>query len=168
LPTLLDDFKRRMFWMVAHTCFTLYRWFPLFGTLRASIGIIQRDDRILIIHRNDGRGLSLPGGISQWGETEEETLVREILEETGLSVTGKELKMHYFSDADVPCNISVFEVQASGELNNSWEGSPQWTTVAEIEPRLLPSQRPVLDLLKMMSRNALDSKASTQSGDNQS
>src|SRR5271169_3926578 len=131
--------------MVARTCFTLYRWFPLFGTLRASIGIIRLDDKILIIHRNDGRGLSLPGGISKRRETEEETLVREIREETGLSVTGKELKLHYYSDADVPCNISVFEVEASGELKNSWEGSPQWTTVAEIEPRLLPSQRPVLD-----------------------
>jgi ADP-ribose pyrophosphatase YjhB (NUDIX family) len=167
LPTVLDDFKRRMFWMVARTCFTLYRWLPLFGTLRASIGIIQRDDKILIIHRNDGRGLSLPGGISKWQETEEETLRREILEETGLSVTGKELKLHYFSDADVPCNISVFEVQASGELKNSWEGSPQWTTVAEMEPRLLPSQRHVLELINEMSRNAPDSKRRPRSGDNQ-
>jgi len=150
-----------MFWMVARTCFTLYRWFPLFGTLRASIGIIQRGDKILIIHRNDGRGLSLPGGISKWRETEEETLTREILEETGLSVTEKELKVHYYSDADVPCNISVFEVQASGELKNSWEGSPRWTTVAEMEPRLLPSQRPLLELLKAMSTDALDSKGET-------
>jgi 8-oxo-dGTP diphosphatase len=157
LLTALDDFKRRMFWMVARTCFTLYRWLPLFGTLRASIGIIQRDDKILIIHRNDGRGLSLPGGISKWRETEEATLQREILEETGLSVTRKELKVKYYSEAEVPCNISVFAVEASGELKNSWEGSPQWTTVAEIEPRLLPSQRPVLDLLKEMSQTSLDS-----------
>jgi ADP-ribose pyrophosphatase YjhB (NUDIX family) len=159
LPTVLDDFKRSMFWMVAHTCFALYHWFPLFGTLRASIGIIQREGKILIIHRNDGRGLSLPGGISKWRETEEETLTREILEETGLSVTGKELKLHYFSDADVPCNIAVFEVEATGELKNSWEGSPQWKTVAEIEPRLLPSQHAVLDLLQTISRNAIDSQS---------
>jgi 8-oxo-dGTP pyrophosphatase MutT (NUDIX family) len=159
LPTVLDDVKRSMFWMVARTCFTLYRCFPLFGTLRASIGIIQREGKILIIHRNDGRGLSLPGGISKWRETEEETLAREILEETGLSVTGKELKLHYFSDADVPCNIAVFEVEASGELKNSWEGSPQWKTVAEIEPRLLPSQHAVLDLLQTISRNAIDSQS---------
>jgi 8-oxo-dGTP pyrophosphatase MutT (NUDIX family) len=158
LPTALDNIKRRIFWMVARTCFTLYRWFPLFGTLRASIGILQREGKILIIHRNDGRGLSLPGGISKRRETEEETLRREILEETGLSVTGKELKLHYFSDADVPCNISVFEVEASGDLKNSWEGSPQWKTVAEIEPRLLPSQHAVLDLLKTISTNAINSQ----------
>ena len=159
MPTVLDDFKRRIFWVVARTCFTLYHWFPLFGTLRASIGIIQRDGKILIIHRNDGRGLSLPGGISKWRETEEETLAREVLEETGLSVTGKELKFKYYSESDVPCNIAVFEAQASGELKNSWEGSPQWKTMAEIEPRLLPSQHAVLDLLKTISINAIDSQS---------
>lgn len=134
--------------MVARTCITLYGWFPLFGTLRASLGVIRRDDKFLIIHRNDGRGLSLPGGISKRREAEEETLRREVLEETGLSVSGMELKLKFFSDADVPCNVSVFEVQASGEVKNSWEGSPQWNTVAEIEPRLIRSQWPVLELMK--------------------
>ena len=148
MPTALDDFKRRVFWIISRTCFTLYHWLPLFGTLRAAIGIIQRDDKFLVIHRNDGRGLSLPGGISKWREAAEDTLDREILEETGLSVTGKELKLKYFSDADVPCNISVFAVEASGELENSWEGSPQWMTAAELEPRFVESQRPVLVLLK--------------------
>jgi len=156
-----------MFWMVARSCFTLYHWLPLFGTLRASIGIIQRDDKFLIIHRNDGRGLSLPGGISKWREAEEETLGREILEETGLSVTGKELKLKYYSDAEVPCNISVFDVQASGELKNSWEGSPQWTTVTETEPCLLPSQRPVLELLRQMLTNTLESKQRPRSANNE-
>jgi len=139
--------------VIARTCFTLYRFFPLCGTLRAAIGIIHRDEKILMSHRNDGRGLSLPGGISKWRETAEQTLAREILEETGLSVTGKELKLKYYSDADVPCNISVFAVQASGELKNSWEGCPQWMTATEIEPGLLPSQRPVLELLKQATAN---------------
>ncbi len=137
--------------MVARTCFTLYRCLPLFGTLRASIGIIQQDDTFLVIRRNDGRGVCLPGGISSWWEAEEQTLVREILEETGLIVTGKELKLKYYSEADVPCNISVFAVQASGELKNSWEGSPQWMTLAELEPSCFPSQRPALELLRKMS-----------------
>jgi len=140
-----------MFWIVARTCFTLYRWFPLFGKLRASIAIIQREGKFLAIQRNDGRGFSLPGGISGRWETAEASLDREVREETGLSVMGKELLMEYFSDADVPCDLSVFKVQASGELKNSWEGSPQWMTLDELEPRLLESQRPVLELLRKMS-----------------
>ena len=136
MATVLQDVKRRVFWVIARTCFAAYRHFPLFGTLRASIGII---------------GLCLPGGISNRNEAEIETLRREVLEETGLTVMAQELKLKYFSDADVPCNISVFEVQASGEVRNSWEGSPQWNTVAEVEARLMPSQQPVLELLKAMA-----------------
>jgi len=151
---VLDDFKRRLFWIVARTCFTLYAWFPLFGKLRASVGIIQRDGKFLIIHRNDGRGFSLPGGISSWREMQEDTLRREVLEETGLNVDGKELLLQYDSTADVPCTISVFAAQASGELKNSWEGSPQWMTVDELGPRLVESQRPVLDVLRRISTNA--------------
>jgi 8-oxo-dGTP pyrophosphatase MutT (NUDIX family) len=143
-----------MFWIVARSCFTLYRWFPLFGKLRASIAIIHCEGKFLAIHRNDGRGISLPGGISGRKETAEASLDREVREETGLSVTGKELVMEYFSDADVPCDLSVFKVQASGELKNSWEGSPQWMTVDELEPLLLESQRPVLQLLRKMSGNS--------------
>ena len=135
---------------MARTCFALYRRFPLFGTLRASNAIIRRNQQFLVIERNDGRGLSLPGGIANWKEAEEETLCREVLEETGLRVTSQELRMRYHSTADVPCDISVFEVQATGELKNSWEGSPRWMTMAELEPGMLKSQRPVLELLRKM------------------
>ena len=148
---MLEPLKRRLFWIVARTCFILYRWFPLFGSLRASIGIIRHGQTFLMIQRNDGRGLSFPGGIAGWKEAEETTLRREVLEETGLSVTGEQLRTRYHSTADVPCWISVFEVKASGELKGSWEGSPRWMTAAELEPRLLESQRPVLELLKNIS-----------------
>lgn len=144
---MFENLKRRVFWIVARTCFTLYRWFPLFGTLRASIGIIRRGQTFLVIQRNDGRGLSLPGGIANRKEAEEQTLRREVLEETGLSVTGQELRLRYGSTIDVPCTISVFEAEASGELKDSWEGSPRWMTASDLAPRLLESQRPVLALL---------------------
>ncbi len=164
---ILENLRRRLFWIVARTCFILYRWFPLFGTLRASIAIIQRNQQFLVIQRNDGRGVSLPGGLAGWKETPEETLRREVLEETGLRVTGQKLLLHYHSTADVPCDVSVFEVQvelrselqsevqgegqATGELKSSWEGSPHWMTLAEIEPRILESQRPVRELFRQLS-----------------
>ncbi len=151
MPTPLQNLKRRLFWIVARTCFALYRWFPLFGSLRASIGIIRRGQTFLVIQRNDGRGFSLPGGISGRNEAEIDTLRREVLEETGLAVTGETLRMRYHSTAEVPCDIAVFEVEASGKLKDSWEGSPRWMTIPELEPRLMNGQRPVLDLLRKIS-----------------
>ena len=146
----LENLRRRLFWIVARTCLAFYRRFPLFGTLRSSVAIIQRNQKFLVIQRNDGRGLSLPGGLASWKEAEEETLCREVLEETGLRVTGQELRIRYHSTADVPCDISVFEVQATGELKDSWEGSPRWMTMAELKEGILKSQRPVLELLRKM------------------
>jgi len=146
----LESLRRRLFWIVARTCLALYRRFPLFGTLRASLAIIQRNQQFLIIQRNDGRGLSFPGGLAGWKEAAEDTVRREVLEETGLTVTGYQLCLRFHSTADVPCDVCVFEVQATGDLKNSWEGSPRWMTLAEFEPKMLRSQRPVVELLRKM------------------
>lgn len=154
MPSLPETLKQRAFWIVARVCFKLYRWFPIFGSLRASISVIHRDGKILVIQRNDGRGVSLPGGIAGRKESEEVALRREVREETGLSVTSAELQMKYHSAAEVPCNISVFSAQTSGELKNSWEGSACWMTVEELEPRLLKSQRPVLELMRKIAASA--------------
>jgi 8-oxo-dGTP diphosphatase len=155
LPSLLENVRRRAFWIVARVCFALYRTFPVFGPLRASIAVIHREGKILVIERNDGRGLSLPGGIASWKESEDLALRREVAEETGLSVTTAELHMRYYSGAEVPCNISVFIAHASGELKDSWEGSPHWMTVEELESRLLKSQRPVVELMRKVAGGAV-------------
>ena len=140
-----------MFFVVARVCFALYRTFPVFGPLRASIAIIHRDHKILVIQRNDGRGVSLPGGIANPREGEEATLRREVQEETGMSVTTAELEMRYSSRAELPVNISVFRAQVSGELKESWEGTPRWMSVEEFEPLLINSQRPLVELMKKIS-----------------
>lgn len=151
MSSLPQNLKRQAFWLVARVCFKLYRWFPVFGPLRASVAIIHSGQKFLVILRNDGRGVSLPGGIASRGEPEEATLRREVHEETGLTVSGVEFQMRYFSNADVPCNISVFRAEAVGELKTSWEGSPRWMTVDEIETQILESQRPVLEFMRKVA-----------------
>ncbi len=148
---MLDTLKRRLFWMIARSCFALYGWFPVFGTLRASLGVIEREGKFLVIHRNDGRGFSLPGGISSWREAPEATLQREVREETGLNVEGMEFILRFFCPIDFPCNVSLFAVAASGEVKDSWEGSPRWMTIDELTPRFVESQRPALEVLRKMA-----------------
>jgi ADP-ribose pyrophosphatase YjhB (NUDIX family) len=153
LPKALDNLKRRGFWIVANVCFKMYGWFPLLGTLRAALGVIYADGKFLIIHRNDGRGYCLPGGLCNWRETEEATLGREVREETGMTVGGKELILRFYNATDFPCNVSIYRVRASGEVRDSWEGSPRWMKIGEFERDLVESQRPVLEVLRAIERD---------------
>jgi 8-oxo-dGTP pyrophosphatase MutT (NUDIX family) len=154
--TLLDKIKRRLFWVIARTCFIGYHYFPIFGPLRASLAVIRKSDRFLVMERADGRGYSFPGGIARRGEPEEETLRREVREETGLNVDAMELKLSFFSNWDIPCNQSVYLVEARGEVRNSWEGSFHWLTLQEIEPKLVRSQRPIFLMLSGSSSGTDD------------
>lgn len=61
-----------------------------FGKKRGVVGVIFRDERLLIIRRSltvtaPGK-LCLPGGTIEKGETESETLVREMMEELAIDV----------------------------------------------------------------------------------
>lgn len=98
LRTILDyDAASRWVWQAVNklTVFLAHWIFKLlslitFGNLPPLVGVaavVERDGKILMIVRNDGLGLSLPGGIIKWNETAEEALRREVLEETGYGVS---------------------------------------------------------------------------------
>ncbi len=144
------NLERRLFWIFSRTCFALYRTFPIFGSLRAALAIIHREGKFLVIRRNDGRGVSLPGGIAGWREAEERALRREVTEETGLEIQNAVLRTRYQNKADIPCLTSVFEAEVSGQLKDSWEGSPAWMTIGELGPQLVESQQPVLELMEQI------------------
>lgn len=52
-----------------------------------AIAVIESDGRILALRQLHRRGLSLPGGLVDRGETPQQAVVREVREETGLEVT---------------------------------------------------------------------------------
>jgi len=144
MPKPFAKMKRLLFRVIARTAIATYSHIPIFGYLRASIAVLRKDDLILVIDRYDARGFSFPGGLAHRGETAEQAMRREVEEETGLKVEKSSFLFDYRSTADIPCVVSVFEVEASGSLAESWEGFPRWLPRAEIKPRLLPSQTEVL------------------------
>ncbi len=52
----------------------------------AAVAIVERDGRILLAKRCDCGKWGIPGGLMEYGETLEQTAVREAREETGLDV----------------------------------------------------------------------------------
>lgn len=145
--SVTEKLQRRLFGVIARTCFFLYGHFPFLGPLDASIAIIERDGLLLVVNRADGRGLCFPGGLALRKEDPLETLRREVDEETGLRIEAAEWRLKYFSNCDIPCNTNVYEVVVSGGERGSWEGLLEWVTLEELQQRLIVPQRPVLEYL---------------------
>jgi|SRR5271166_273176 len=149
--TAFERIKRALFFILSRTGVAIYSRIPIFGPLRASVCVIRKGVQVLVIERSDGRGLSFPGGLTMPWETAEQAMVREVLEETGLRIENSRLLCEYQTAAgasDIPCILTVFEADAAGELVDSWEGSPRWLPLTEIRPRLLPSQKQIVDRLQ--------------------
>lgn len=163
LGNAIHRVKRGMFALISRVGMAAYSHFPVFGSLRASVGLIRNGDLVLVIERSDGRGLSLPGGLSFLWESAERTLVREVFEETGLLVKRSDLLFEYHAATELPCNISVFAVEAQGELTDSWEGSPCWLPLIQTRARLIASQRAIVD--KLTSSESSEASACTRPSD---
>lgn len=74
---------------------------PMF-LVGAGVLVQNLDKKILLIKRTDNNMWGIPGGSSELGETFEETAVREVFEETGLTIKKLDLfsifsgkSMHY-------------------------------------------------------------------------
>jgi 8-oxo-dGTP pyrophosphatase MutT (NUDIX family) len=143
-----SQFKRFLFSVLSHTGVAIYSRVPIFGHLRAAVAILKQGELYLLIERNDGRGYSFPGGLAMPWETAEQTVKREVLEETGLEIGESRLLFEYRASHEVPCMLSVFEAEASGELTDSWEGSPRWLSLNDVKDRMLPSQRDIINRMR--------------------
>lgn len=68
--------------------------------LPGSTVILMKENQVLLQKRDDG-DWGLPGGLMERGESFEETAVREVLEETGLTIEKENLnRMDVFSGKD--------------------------------------------------------------------
>jgi 8-oxo-dGTP pyrophosphatase MutT (NUDIX family) len=147
LPRYDEQVKRRLFYLRSKLARVLYRWFPVYK-MHGAVGVLRRGERILVIDRADTMGYSFPGGLSKRNESGEQTVRRELMEETGLTMTGARFLFRYAETGGLSEFTSVYDVTAEGHLRGSGEGRPLWLTVPEIEAKLYPPQTAVLEFLK--------------------
>jgi len=139
------NWRQRIFGVISRTCIAVYGRFPVFGRLRGSVAVIRRENNFLMLDRSDGLGLAFPGGLALPWESDEKTLLREVEEETGLRLTSYTLLFRYDNSVPYPARVSVYRAQAQGELRPSWEGIPCWVDLADLQHRLMPNQRVILE-----------------------
>ncbi len=132
-----------------------YGRFPVFGELRSSIALIRRGDEHLLQRRADDLGWAFPGGMALFWETDEQTLRREVREETGLPVVACRLLFVYHTRLYLPSRVSVYEaeVDASQALRGSWEGEPHWMRLEPAPQPFFEAQREVLAYAQERQRN---------------
>jgi len=110
--------------------------------------LVRKDDKILLQNRvkADWQGYTLPGGHVEPGESVVEAVIREMREETGLTVSPRLCGIKQFPIENGRYLVFLFLAdEFSGQLKSSEEGIVEWvhreklaqySTVADLEELL--------------------------------
>ncbi len=93
--------------------------------------IHDRAGKLLMQEKSSGEGWSLPAGTIEPGETPQQAVIREVMEETGLVVTpsailgvfgGRDFRYTYPNGHQVECVVTLFRCHVVEDLG-SWSDS---------------------------------------------
>lgn len=130
--------------------------------------MVYDGDKILVQNRtkSDWPGIAFPGGHVEQGESLTESVIREIREETGLTITHPVLcGVKDWSNEDGSRYMVLFfkANEFSGELTSSEEGEMQWVRVSEIDN--LPLGLDFREMLEIFQRDDLSEFYYRKQGD---
>ena len=129
--------------------------------------LIEDGDKILLQNRikNDWRGYALPGGHVESGESFVDAVIREIKEETGLTILDPRLVgVKQFPLENGRYLVLLFKAaQWFGELRSSEEGQMEWIKYSDLQAVKMADDFD--DLLKVMTTPELTEFQYLVSGD---
>mgnify|MGYP005864431213 CR=1 FL=1 len=137
--------------------------------IHVAVGVVRRNGRVLIARRPDhvhqGGLLEFPGGKVEPGESVQEALVRELQEETGLTLFASELRPVIGIRYDYPDKsvfLDVWETDSSLDEPEGREGqSVQWCRLSELADEAFPNaNRPIIRALRLPKRYAITGPSS--------
>lgn len=114
--------------------------------------LIHKNGKYLLQNRvdKDWHGYALPGGHIEPGESFTESVKREIMEETGLTIESPRLcGIKQFPKGDLRYIVLLYETDSfSGVLRSSEEGEMRWVDKDELQN--LPTVSDLRELIDMM------------------
>ena len=126
-------------------------------TIYVAACFLIKDDKVLLVRKQKGFGagrLNVPGGRLKEGETPEEGVVREALEETGLRLDDLKrqgiLRFYFGEKGEPDWILYVFSSTSfKGKLRDSIEGTLEWVELDRLPyEKLLEDNRYWIPLLR--------------------
>ena len=126
--------------------------------IKVVAAILQKEDKILIARKKQGKPLAgyfeFPGGKIEEGETPEESLIRELMEEMNIKIAVKEYIGESIYDYGNDKVISLLGYTAEiidGEIKLSDHDIYEWVTLEQINNyKIAPADIPLIYKLKYL------------------
>jgi 8-oxo-dGTP diphosphatase len=106
------------FWQFVKTVIGIIFRHPVTGT---TIVPLLPDGRIVLIRRRDTGEWGLPGGIIDWGEDIPNTVVRELAEETGLSLVKIRRLVGVYSSPDRDPRLHSISIVVEADVTGTMQ-----------------------------------------------
>lgn len=107
--------------------------------IKVVAAILQKEDKILIARKKEGKPLAgyfeFPGGKIEKGETPEESLARELMEEMNIKIDVKEYvgeSIYDYGNGKVISLLGYISEIIDGEIKLSDHDRYEWVTLEEI------------------------------------